>query len=53
MTDSIAHFIAPFIARWRDSGAAERANCQPFLSELCDVLEVDRPNPTPPITASV
>ncbi len=38
--------IAPFIARWRDSGAAERANYQLFLSELCDVLEVERPQPT-------
>jgi hypothetical protein len=27
-----------FIARWRSSGAAERANYQLFLSELCDVL---------------
>jgi len=26
-----------FIARWSDSGAAERANYQLFLSELCDL----------------
>ncbi|MGB4805476.1 MAG: type IIL restriction-modification enzyme MmeI, partial [Anaerolineae bacterium] len=51
MTDQPA-LIAPFIARWRASGAAERANCQPFLSELCDVLEVDRPNPTTPDEAA-
>jgi hypothetical protein len=35
-----------FIARWRDSGAAERANYQLFLSELCDLLDVPRPDPS-------
>ena len=35
-----------FIERWRDSGAAERANCQPFLLELCDLIGVARPDPT-------
>jgi hypothetical protein len=44
--------IAPFIARWRDSGAAERANYQIFLAELCDVLEVERPQPTTPDEAA-
>src|SRR3982751_1334163 len=34
-----------FIARWKESGAAERANFQPFLGELCDVLGVARPEP--------
>jgi hypothetical protein len=38
--------IAEFIARWTRSDAAERANYQLFLSELCDILEVPRPNPT-------
>lgn len=37
--------IQEFIARWKESAAAERANFQPFLSELCDVLEVPRPQP--------
>lgn len=37
--------LPEFIARWRESGAAERANCQPFLLELCDVLGVERPHP--------
>ncbi|MCB0233155.1 MAG: class I SAM-dependent DNA methyltransferase, partial [Anaerolineae bacterium] len=37
-----------FIARWQASGAAERANYQLFLSELCDVLDLPRPNPTVP-----
>jgi hypothetical protein len=34
-----------FIDRWRNSAAAERANYALFLSELCDYLEVPRPNP--------
>ena len=34
-----------FIQRWQNSGAAERANYQLFLSELCDYLDVARPNP--------
>ncbi|WP_287988712.1 type IIL restriction-modification enzyme MmeI [Acidiphilium sp.] len=35
-----------FIARWGDrEGGAERANYAMFLSELCDVLEVPRPDP--------
>ena len=39
---------ASFIARWSISGAAERANYQLFLSELCDLLGVARPDPTKP-----
>jgi hypothetical protein len=38
--------IQDFITRWKESAAAERANYQLFLSELCDVLEVARPQPT-------
>lgn len=30
----------------RDSAAAERANYQLFLSELCDFLDVPRPDPS-------
>ena len=37
---------AAFIARWQASAAAERANYQGFLSELCDILGVTRPDPT-------
>ncbi|MEW4569725.1 DNA methyltransferase [Tautonia sp. JC769] len=37
-----------FVTRWEASGAAERANYQLFLSELCDVLGVLRPEPTRP-----
>lgn len=43
-----ADSIAVFIDRWQKSAAAERANYQGFLSELCDVLGVARPDPTVP-----
>jgi hypothetical protein len=29
-----------FIARWSTASPSERANSQPFLSELCDLLAV-------------
>ena len=38
--------VGQFVARWRDSQAAERANYVSFLNELCDVIGVARPNPT-------
>ncbi len=34
-----------FVQRWQNSAAAERANYALFLSELCDFLEVPRPDP--------
>jgi len=34
-----------FIERWQNSAAAERANYALFLAELCDFLEVPRPDP--------
>jgi hypothetical protein len=37
--------VEAFIKRWEKSGAAERANYQLFLSELCDVIGVPRPEP--------
>ena len=37
--------VADFIARWEASGAAERANYQLFICELCDVIGVPRPEP--------
>ena len=40
--------IGSFVVRWQASGAAERANYQLFLSELCEVLELPRPEPTRP-----
>lgn len=51
MTEAIggnAQAVTAFIARWQDSGAAERANFQLFLSELCDLLGVARPEPAKP-----
>jgi hypothetical protein len=38
--------VEAFISRWENSGASERANYQMFLAELCDVLQVPRPDPT-------
>lgn len=40
--------IDNFIARWETSGAAERANYQLFLAELCDLLDAPHPHPTEP-----
>ncbi len=37
-----------FFLRWEGSGAAERANYSMFLNELCDVIEVPRPDPAGP-----
>ena len=38
--------IEAFIARWQGrEGGQERANYALFLSELCDVLGVPRPDP--------
>jgi hypothetical protein len=38
--------VASFIARWSRSAGAERANHQPFVIELCDLLGVPRPDPS-------
>lgn len=40
--------IDTFITRWQGSGAAERANYQLFLTELCRMLDVPGPNPAKP-----
>jgi hypothetical protein len=40
--------ISKFIEVWSESGGAELANYQLFLTKLCDVLEVPQPNPTVP-----
>ena len=47
-TDASLH---TFIARWHASGAAERANYQLFLAELCAVLDVPAPDPASPVEA--
>lgn len=42
----------PFIARWAAATASERANSQPFLCELCDVVGVARSHPPPPVISA-
>jgi hypothetical protein len=42
--------VATFISRWSRAEAAERANYVLFLSELCDLLGVGRPDPAGPAT---
>jgi hypothetical protein len=37
--------VEAFVARWRSSAAAERANYGLFLIELCDLLGVPRREP--------
>jgi hypothetical protein len=37
--------IEDSIARWCAASPSERANAQPFLVELCDLLGVPRPDP--------
>lgn len=37
--------VEAFIARWSISGGAERANYQIFLTELCDLIGVGKPDP--------
>ncbi|HEX8096562.1 MAG TPA: type IIL restriction-modification enzyme MmeI, partial [Pyrinomonadaceae bacterium] len=43
--NSDADAVSNFIARWKTSGAGERANYQLFLSELCELLGMPRPEP--------
>ena len=37
--------VDAFVARWQASAASERSNYQLFLIELCEVLQVERPEP--------
>jgi hypothetical protein len=42
----VSEAVEAFIKRWQDQdGGQERANYALFLSELCDVLNVPRPEP--------
>ena len=34
------------VAKWKDSGGAERANKDSFLNDFCEALGVERPSPT-------
>ncbi|MCC6462147.1 MAG: class I SAM-dependent DNA methyltransferase [Saprospiraceae bacterium] len=40
--------LASFLARWSASGAAERANAQSFVTELCTLLGMEPPHPKTP-----
>ena len=46
MHDAMSQALETFVKKWAAAGSAERANRDSFLNELCDVLEVPRPNPT-------
>jgi len=39
--------VQDFISYWSAASASERANSQPFLLDLCDLLGVPRPDPHP------
>ena len=38
--------LQQFIEQWSRSGGAELANTQSFLRDLCDLLELEHPQPT-------
>ena len=46
MHPAMSQSLEVFVTKWAAACAAERANKDSFLNELCDVLEVPRPNPT-------
>ena len=41
-----------FLRKWRTAGGAERANAQPFLCDLCELLGVPGPYPADTIAKS-
>ena len=43
--------VSAFVERWRPGGGSERSNYQLFLTELCDLLGVPRPDPAHPDNA--
>lgn len=42
--------VEHFIEKWKRSGGNERANTHMFITDLCDLLELPRPEPTQPET---
>lgn len=44
--------LSAFITRWSASGAAERANAQSFIAELCTLLGLEPPHPKTPDEAA-
>ncbi len=51
MSSASPERIQAFITEWEVSGGAERGNAHSFLNELCDLLEVPRPDKTVPDNA--
>ena len=43
--------VAALLDRWSAAGASERANYQLFLTDLCDLLGVERPRPASDVAA--
>jgi len=39
--------VEDFISHWSAASPSEQANSQPFLLELCDLLDVPRPDAYP------
>ena len=37
--------VAAFVNRWQSASGSERANYQLFIADLCNLLEVDKPEP--------
>ncbi|WP_243020768.1 class I SAM-dependent DNA methyltransferase [Simplicispira sedimenti] len=46
-TDAATTAAHAFIARWSGSTASELASAQSFVIDLCELLGVDKPHPTP------
>ena len=42
-----AEAVESFIARWQGVAASELATAQSFVIDLCTLLAVDKPHPTP------
>ena len=47
MTDANLQAADAFIAKWKGVAASELSTSQSFLIDLCELLEVPRPHPTP------
>lgn len=45
MDEPVENTVEDFIARWQHTDGSERANYQLFLTELCALLGLDRPDP--------
>ncbi|HEU4593218.1 MAG TPA: type IIL restriction-modification enzyme MmeI, partial [Steroidobacteraceae bacterium] len=47
MPDNGSGSATAFIAKWRGVAASELSTSQSFLHDLCELLDVDKPHPTP------